>query len=151
MNCHAYLFSDQPMLAPVRDSLRTGQPLRWLRIHDVPDFAKFDHSIHVRKGVACETCHGPVDRMPLMWRQNTLLMSWCIDCHRNPTPNLRPREFVFRPEPLETLAETHLFRRYLQAEWPEINADSPDLATLQTGLAGRYRVKSRLNCSLCHY
>lgn len=95
MQCHTQIWSDSPLLAPVRDSFRTGEPIRWTRVHDLPDFVYFDHSIHVNKGVGCETCHGPVDRMPLMWREEALHMDWCLECHRQPERFLRPREKVF--------------------------------------------------------
>ena len=95
MNCHRIIWADSPALAPVRESFRTGQPLSWTRVHDLPDFAYFDHSIHVAKGVGCVSCHGRVDRMPLMLQATSLQMEWCLDCHRNPGPNLRPREEVF--------------------------------------------------------
>jgi hypothetical protein len=78
----------------VRASFRTGESIRWTRVHDLPDFVYFDHSIHVKKGVGCETCHGRVDRMPLMAQETSLRMEWCLDCHRNPEKYVRPREFV---------------------------------------------------------
>src|SRR6478672_2577736 len=96
MNCHSQIFSNSPFLEPVRTSFNSNTPLRWTRVHDLPDFVYFDHSIHVNKGVGCTTCHGPVDRMPLMWQANSLQMQWCLDCHRNPERNVRPREAVFR-------------------------------------------------------
>jgi len=95
MNCHKQIWSGAPMLEPVRASFRTGQPLRWNRVYDLPGFVYFDHSIHVHKGVGCVTCHGRVDEMPLLWRANTLHMSWCLDCHRAPERFVRPREHVF--------------------------------------------------------
>lgn len=88
MNCHSQIWADSPALEPVRASLRDGRPIAWTRVHNLPDFAYFDHSIHVRKGVACTTCHGPVDRMPLLWQESSLLMEWCLDCHRSPEKHL---------------------------------------------------------------
>jgi hypothetical protein len=79
----------------VRASFREDRPLRWIRVHDLPDFVYFNHSIHVRKGVGCETCHGRVDRMPLMLQEASLQMEWCLDCHRDPARFVRPREEVF--------------------------------------------------------
>jgi len=76
-------------------SWRDNQPIRWTRVHDLPDFVQFNHSIHVAKGVGCATCHGRVDRMPLMWKSASLQMEWCLECHRNPEKNLRPRDQVF--------------------------------------------------------
>jgi hypothetical protein len=83
------------MLAPIRESFATGTPVRWARVNSLPDYAYFQHDIHVHKGVGCETCHGRIDQMPLTWKASTLHMDWCVDCHRNPTPYLRPRERVF--------------------------------------------------------
>jgi len=83
------------MLAPVRFSFSSGQSLQWTRVHDLPDFVYFNHSIHINKGVGCYSCHGQVDAMPLMYAENTLQMEWCLDCHREPEKYLRPREQVF--------------------------------------------------------
>ena len=95
MNCHSQLWTTAPILEPVRASFRDNKPLHWTRVHDLPDFVYFNHSIHVKKGVGCATCHGRVDRMPLMYQQATLQMSWCLDCHRNPAKYVRPREEVY--------------------------------------------------------
>jgi cytochrome c7-like protein len=95
MTCHSQLFTDQPMLAPVVQSLRSGQPIPWKRIHDLPDFVYFNHGIHIAKGVGCEECHGRVDEMPLTWRVAPLTMQWCLACHREPEKHLRPVEHVF--------------------------------------------------------
>ncbi len=95
MTCHSQLFTDAGMLAPVRASLASGKPLHWQRVNSVPDFVYFNHSIHVAKGVACETCHGAVDDMPLTARAEPLSMEWCLGCHRDPEPNLRPPQDVF--------------------------------------------------------
>jgi hypothetical protein len=95
MNCHSEVFANSPFLEPVRASFRNNVPIQWTRVHDLPDFVYFDHSIHVKKGVGCTTCHGQVDRMPLMWQEHSLQMEWCLDCHRNPERYVRPREAVF--------------------------------------------------------
>ncbi|BCM20979.1 cytochrome C [Mesorhizobium sp. LCM 4577] len=95
MTCHSQLYTNAAMLAPVRASLASGQPLRWHRVNSVPDYVYFNHSIHIAKGVACETCHGEVDDMPLMAKAQPLSMEWCLGCHRNPGPNLRPPGDVF--------------------------------------------------------
>jgi hypothetical protein len=95
MNCHSQIWVGSSMLEPVRESYRTGRSLRWNRVHRLADFVYFNHSIHVQKGVGCVTCHGPVQTMPLTWQHGTLLMEWCLECHRNPEPYLRPREQVF--------------------------------------------------------
>jgi Cytochrome c7 and related cytochrome c len=96
MNCHAQIWSASPFLEPVRASFRDDNPIRWTRVHDLPDFVYFNHSVHVAKGVGCATCHGRVDRMPLMRQQNTLLMEWCLDCHRQPEKFVRPQWAVYR-------------------------------------------------------
>ena len=103
MNCHSQIWADSPMLEPVRDSFRTGRSIEWARVHDLPDFVYFDHSIHVANGIGCVSCHGRVDEMPLMWQQHTLQMNWCLSCHRGPEPHLRPRAevFVMDGEPAE--------------------------------------------------
>ena len=95
MNCHSMIWSDSPMLEPVRSSLRDGAPIRWTRVNDLPDFVYFDHSIHVAKGVGCASCHGRVDTMPLMRQSAPLQMEWCLGCHRNPERYVRPRSEVF--------------------------------------------------------
>ena len=95
MNCHSQIWSESDVLRPVRDSFQNGTPIRWTRIHNLPDFTYFNHAIHVQKGVGCYTCHGPVDRMPLMRQEHSLQMEWCLGCHRQPEQFLRPREEVF--------------------------------------------------------
>jgi hypothetical protein len=95
MNCHSQIWTNAPMLEPVRESFRSGRSLMWTRANDLPDYVYFDHSIHINKGVGCATCHGPVDRMPLMFAFATLQMEWCLNCHREPQKFLRPREQVF--------------------------------------------------------
>src|SRR5262249_25457031 len=94
-NCHQEIWFGSPVLEPVRASYRNGESLAWQRLHNLPQFAYFDHSIHVNKGVGCVTCHGPVDQMPLTYQEHSLLMSWCLDCHREPQPHLRPNDAVF--------------------------------------------------------
>lgn len=128
MNCHAYIWTDSPMLGSVRESFRTGQPIRWTRVHDLPDFVYFDHSIHVQKGIGCDTCHGRVDRMPLLWKARSLQMEWCLACHREPERFVRPREFVFQPD------------------WvpPE------DQQTLGRRLVREYNIANLTTCSVCH-
>jgi hypothetical protein len=96
MNCHSQIWAESPVLEPVRESFRTGKPIPWTRVHDLPDFVYFDHSIHVNKGVGCSTCHGRVDLMPLMWQEASLQMEWCLDCHRKPERFVRPREHIVR-------------------------------------------------------
>jgi hypothetical protein len=95
MNCHSEIWTNAPILEPVRASFRNNTNLTWNRVHDLPDFVYFNHQIHVAKGVGCATCHGEVDKMPLMYQAESLLMEWCLDCHRAPEKYLRPREEVF--------------------------------------------------------
>jgi hypothetical protein len=95
MNCHSQLWTNAPILEPVRASFRTNTPLTWVRVNDLPDFVYFNHQIHVRQGVGCNVCHGPVDKMPLMYQAQPLLMEWCIGCHRAPEKFIRPRDQVF--------------------------------------------------------
>ena len=94
INCHSQIWNTSPYLEPVRASFRDDKPLRWIRVHDLPDFVYFNHSIHVTKGVGCETCHGRVDRMPLMIQKQSLQMEWCLDCHRDPSRYVRPRDQI---------------------------------------------------------
>ena len=95
MNCHSQVWNTAPILEPVRASFRDNKPLNWTRVNDLPDFVYFNHSIHIKQGVGCDTCHGPVDRMPLMLQEASLQMSWCLDCHRDPAKYIRPRDQVF--------------------------------------------------------
>jgi hypothetical protein len=94
MNCHSQIWINSSTLQPVRDSYQTNESIRWTKVNDLPDYVYFNHSIHVKKGVGCETCHGRVDTMPLMYQQASLQMRWCLDCHRNPEKYVRPRELV---------------------------------------------------------
>jgi hypothetical protein len=128
MNCHTQLFSDSPTLEPVRASLRDGTPIVWTRVHDLPDFVYFDHSIHVNKGVACVTCHGRVDRMALMWKVASLQMEWCVSCHRDPGPSLQPRETI------------------ALLDWQP----GADRAVVGARLMKEYNVRTRTDCSTCH-
>ena len=98
MTCHAILFNDAPPLAPLRAAYAGDATLAWNRVHDLPDFVYFDHSIHIAKGIGCSTCHGRVDRMPLMRRVVSLDMQWCLGCHRNPGPYLREPAQIFDME-----------------------------------------------------
>jgi hypothetical protein len=95
MNCHSQIWTNAALLEPVRESFRSGKSLVWTRVNDLPDFVYFNHSIHINKGVGCNTCHGPVDRMPLMYNYASLNMEWCLECHRDPAKYLRPRDQVF--------------------------------------------------------
>lgn len=128
MTCHSQIWSDSPMLEPVRASFRTGEPLQWVRVHQLPAFVYFDHSIHVNKGIGCETCHGRIDQMPLTRQQNTLLMEWCLGCHRQPELYVRPREAVF------------------QMGWKPPS----DQLALGRRLVKEYKIRSLTDCYTCH-
>jgi hypothetical protein len=128
MNCHSQLWAVSPELEPVRESYRTGRSIAWTRVHDLPEYVYFNHSIHVAKGVGCSTCHGRVDRMPLMWQAQPLTMEWCLDCHRHPEKYLRPRDKVFAMA----------------------YAPPPDQLALGKQLIAQYHVKSLTSCSTCH-
>jgi hypothetical protein len=128
MNCHSQIWNTAPTLEPVRESFRTGKSIAWTRVHDLPDFAYFDHSIHVNKGVGCETCHGRVDKMPLMWQESSLQMEWCLECHRHPEKYVRPRSEVFT----------------MGYKPPE------DQIEMGTRLVREYKIQSLTSCSTCH-
>jgi len=128
MNCHSQIFSNSPFLEPVRESFRTGRSIEWTRVHDLPDFVYFNHSIHVNKGVGCTTCHGQVDRMPLMWQEQSLQMEWCLNCHRNPERYVRPREAVFRVDYVPPADQDELGKR----------------------LVAEYQIQKLTSCSTCH-
>jgi hypothetical protein len=128
MNCHSQIFADAPFLEPVRASFATGKPMEWTRVHDLPNFVYFDHSIHVNKGVGCTTCHGQVDRMPLMYQEQSLQMEWCIGCHRAPEKYVRPKEAVF-----------------------SVDYQSPsNQAELGARLVAEYQIQKLTSCSTCH-
>ncbi|HEY1265866.1 MAG TPA: cytochrome c3 family protein [Candidatus Binatia bacterium] len=129
MNCHTQIWADSPLLEPVRASFRTGKSLEWTRVHNLPGFVYFDHSIHVNKGVGCSTCHGRVDQMPLMWRENTLYMEWCLECHRAPERFVRPREQVFN----------------MAWQPPQ------DQLALGQRLVREYNIQKLTSCSVCHH
>jgi Cytochrome c7 and related cytochrome c/Class III cytochrome C family len=95
MNCHTQIWADSPYLEPVRESWRTGKPIEWVRVHDLPDYVYFNHSIHVAKGVGCSTCHGRIDQMPVVYQAAPLQMEWCLACHRQPEKFVRPKDKVF--------------------------------------------------------
>ena len=108
MNCHQIVKNDSALLAPIRESSQTGRPMRWIRVHNLPDYAYFDHSVHVRAGVGCASCHGRVDQMEEVMQVEPLSMSWCLDCHRQPQDHLRPASEVTNMDwfPAENQAES---------------------------------------------
>jgi hypothetical protein len=142
MQCHSQIWADSPKLEPVRASFRTGQSIAWTRVHDVPDFVYFDHSIHIAKGVGCVECHGRVDTMPLTWRTETLHMSWCVDCHRDPEPHILPRELVFSMEPWHGENQ--------DAEEKEEKDDNLLASNTSADLMKAHQIGNPTSCSVCH-
>jgi len=128
MSCHSQIWADAPMLEPVRESFRSGKSLQWTRVHDLPGFVYFNHSIHVNKGMGCAVCHGRVDQMPLMYQENTLFMEWCLECHRQPEKFIRPKDKVFD-------------MTYKPAE---------DQMVLGARLVKEYKVRKLTDCAVCH-
>jgi len=128
MTCHSQIHATAVMLEPVRESYRTEKSIEWVRVNDLPDFVYFNHSIHVKKGMACVTCHGPVGDMALTWRENSLNMEWCLSCHRAPERFVRPREEVF------------------STTW---KAPAPQ-AVYGDSLMKEYKIQKLTNCSICH-
>jgi len=116
MNCHSQIWAQAPILEPIRASFREDRPVRWIRVHDLPDFVYFNHSIHVKKGMGCETCHGRIDEMPLTLQQNTLQMEWCVNCHRNPENYVRPRSEIYtmgyKPSEPQSVIGARLVKEY---------------------------------------
>lgn len=128
MTCHSQIWTNAEILEPVRSSYRTGTPLAWTRVHDLPGFVYFNHSIHVNKGMGCSTCHGQVNDMPLMWKTETLTMGWCLDCHRAPENNIRPRSEIYNMD----------YRK------------PANQAELGTRLIREYNVLKLTDCYTCH-
>ncbi|QGJ72052.1 Quinol:cytochrome c oxidoreductase pentaheme cytochrome subunit [Planctomycetales bacterium 10988] len=122
------IHSNSPALLPIRESAATGLPVPWVKVHDLPDYVYFNHSAHVTRGVSCVSCHGRVDQMEVVWQVKDLSMSWCLDCHRNPAPNLRPLDKV------------------TQLDWvaPE------DPAVLGAELQEKWNINPPTDCSTCH-
>lgn len=128
MNCHARILSSSEQLLPVRLSNANGLPIPWVRVHDLPEFVSFNHSAHVKRGVGCVSCHGRVDKMPVVQQVAPLTMGWCLDCHRNPEPHLRPLDQVTNME-------------YVPAQ---------DQLVLGAELRSQYGINPRTDCSTCH-
>ena len=127
INCHNNIRGQSEKLVLVRQSIATGFPVEWVRVHDLPDFVYFNHSAHVQRGVGCVTCHGRVDKMELVYQQNTLSMGWCLECHRNPAKYLRPQDKI------------------TQMDWQPENQEQ-----LGTELINVNHIKPSTDCSTCH-
>jgi hypothetical protein len=128
MNCHAMIRTESAALAQVRASFEGSEPLRWVRVHDLPDFVYFNHSAHVNAGVGCVSCHGRVDRMEVVRQVEPLSMGWCLECHRDAAPRLRP------PDRITDLA------------WAPA-VDDPEMAA---ELAREYAITPSTDCFTCH-
>jgi hypothetical protein len=131
MNCHSQIWVGSQMLQPVRESYRTNESLRWHRVYNLPGFVYFDHSVHVQKGIGCSACHGRIDEMPFTYQAPTLLMEWCLECHRNPERHIRPRADVFN-------------MHYQQAD---------DQVAVGRKLVAEYDIKDPVqltSCTVCH-
>src|SRR6478672_1379686 len=131
MNCHSQIWSDSPYLEPVRASYRDNKPIEWQRVHDLPEYAYFNHSIHVAKGVGCASCHGQIDTMPAVYQENTLQMEWCLACHREPEKFIRPKKEIFN------------------MQWSDGDIDAAERAQLKAD----YHIRSKemmTSCSVCH-
>ncbi len=128
MSCHSQIWTTAEILEPVRASYRTGQYIAWTRVHDLPDYVFFNHSIHINKGIGCSTCHGRIDQMALTYKVNTLYMNWCVECHRQPENHIRPRSEVFNMAYREPDNQLELGRR----------------------LVAEYKVQKLTYCYTCH-
>jgi len=128
MTCHSQIWNNATLTQPIRDSWTSGKSIEWTRVHDLPDFVFFNHSIHINKGIGCSTCHAQVDEMPLMYKVNTLYMNWCVNCHRDPAKFIRPLSEVFN----------------IDYKYP------PNQAELGPQLVKEYHVQSLTDCVTCH-
>jgi hypothetical protein len=128
MNCHSQIWTNAPLLEPIREAYRSGIPVQWERVHRMADFVQFNHSIHVKKGIGCASCHGAIQKMQLTYQDSPMTMQWCLECHRKPERFVRPRDKVF------------------DMEW-----QAEDQETLGAQLVKEYRIQSKTNCSVCHY
>ncbi len=131
MNCHNEIWADSEYLEPVRASYRNNTPIEWERVHDLPEYAYFNHSIHIAKGVGCSTCHGQIDNMPAVYQENTLQMEWCLSCHRDPAQYIRPKSEIYN------------------MDWNNGNLTAEE----RQQLAADYKIRSELmltSCSTCH-
>ncbi|MDQ3257231.1 MAG: cytochrome c3 family protein, partial [Acidobacteriota bacterium] len=139
MNCHTQIWSDSPYLEIVRTSWKEGKPIEWTKVHDLPDYVYFNHSIHVAKGVGCSSCHGRMDEMPAVYQAASLQMEWCLSCHRQPERFLRPKSEIYNHA---RNAPNHLSENTTEQQLAEGRR-----------LKAEYRVKNSqvlTSCSTCH-
>lgn len=130
MNCHAAIKPDTEAMLPVRESWASGKPIPWVRVHKLPDFVQFNHGAHLAAGVGCASCHGRIDRLEVVRQEKPLSMAWCLDCHRNPEPHLRPRDKI------------------TQMDWSPPSAEQ---SALGKRLRAEYKIDAPIDCSACHY
>lgn len=131
MSCHSVIRTDSAKLQPVRDSWANNTPIQWVKVHDLPDFVYFNHSSHIAKGVGCTTCHGQVGAMPVVYKEQALFMSWCLECHRAPEKYVRPQDQVYNPD-------------YVI---PANQADIGPQLVQEYGIRGANQLT---NCAICH-
>ncbi|MCX6898135.1 MAG: cytochrome c3 family protein [Verrucomicrobia bacterium] len=129
MNCHSQVLPNDPHLAPIRDSVKTGAPVPWVQIHRTSDFVYFNHAVHVNRGVSCVSCHGQINKMVEVRHEQSLTMAFCLDCHRNPAPNIRPLDQVYN------MTWTNDPARQLEAG---------------VRCVRDWKIRSSHNCSACH-
>lgn len=127
MNCHNNIRAQSEKLTALRESVASGMPIEWVRVHDLPDYAYFNHSAHVSRGIGCVSCHGRIDKMEVVYQEETLSMGWCLDCHRNPEKHLRPLDKI------------------TDMDW-----QAADQLSLGRELAKQYNIKPSTDCSTCH-
>lgn len=128
MSCHSQIWNNASVTEPIRQSWASGESIKWTKVHDLPDFVYFNHSIHIAKGVGCSTCHGQINEMPWVYKVNTLYMNWCLNCHRNPGQYLRPKSEVFN----------------MDYKYPSNQAE------LGAQLVKENHVQSLVDCVTCH-
>jgi hypothetical protein len=144
MNCHNQIWTGSELLQPVRDSYKNNTPIVWTKVHNTPHYVYFNHSIHLAKGVGCVSCHDRIDEMPLVKQSKTLLMEWCLDCHRHPENHLRPKSEIFNLgwQPKDGAVDPDTGENYPTTQ-----------ALLGKRLKEQYHVrdeKTITNCSICH-
>lgn len=147
MNCHSQIWNGSPMLELVRQSFIEGRPIEWTKVNDVPDYVYFNHAIHVNKGVGCVSCHGRVDQMAAVDKAKSLTMSFCLDCHRNPAPHLRPVEEVTNMEWTPPRGHAHLAHAGDGAHAAEAGEDARAFAER---MMRENDVHTRTACTTCH-
>lgn len=129
MNCHNQVLKDDPRLALVRESAQSGKPIPWVQVHKLPDYVYFNHAVHVNRGVSCVSCHGQIQTMEEVQHAQPLSMTFCLDCHRNPGPNLRPLDKV-----TDLAWDPH---KHLPKDWAQKAVRD-------------WKINASQNCSACH-